>query len=71
MLAEIFNGTITTWNDPKIAELNSGATLPGDKITVFFRSDESGTTENATKFLVRGRQRRLEGRAGQGLDRHR
>ncbi len=51
VLAEIFNGTITTWNDPKIAELNSGATLPGDKITVFFRSDESGTTENATKFL--------------------
>ena len=51
VLAEIFNGTITTWNDPKLAKLNSGATLPGDKITVFFRSDESGTTENATKFL--------------------
>ena len=71
VLAEIFNGTITTWNDPKIAKLNSGVTLPGDKITVFFRSDESGTTENATKFLSRRRQRRLEGRAGQGLDRHR
>jgi phosphate transport system substrate-binding protein len=51
VLAQIFNGTITTWDDPKIAALNSGATLPGDKITVFFRSDESGTTENATKFL--------------------
>ncbi len=52
VLSEIFNGTITTWNDDKIAKLNSGATLPADKITVFFRSDESGTTENATKFLA-------------------
>jgi len=51
VLAEIFNGTITTWDDPKIAKLNEGASLPGEKITVFFRSDESGTTENATKFL--------------------
>ncbi len=51
VLAKIFNGTVTTWNDKAIAELNSGASLPGDKITVFFRSDESGTTENATKFL--------------------
>jgi phosphate transport system substrate-binding protein len=51
VLAGIFKGTITTWNDPKIAKLNADAQLPGDKITVFFRSDESGTTENATKFL--------------------
>jgi phosphate transport system substrate-binding protein len=51
VLAEIFNGSIKNWNDPKIAKLNSGATLPDEPITVFFRSDESGTTENATKFL--------------------
>jgi phosphate transport system substrate-binding protein len=51
VLAEIFNGTIKTWNDPKIAKLNSEAQLPSESITVFFRSDESGTTENATKFL--------------------
>jgi phosphate transport system substrate-binding protein len=51
VLAQIFNGTIKTWNDPAIAKLNSGVNLPGDNITVFFRSDESGTTENATKFL--------------------
>jgi phosphate transport system substrate-binding protein len=51
VLAEIFNGSIKNWNDPKIAKLNSGATLPDAAITVFFRSDESGTTENATKFL--------------------
>jgi phosphate transport system substrate-binding protein len=51
VLSEIFNGTIKTWNDPKIAKLNSGAKLPSANITVFFRSDESGTTENTTKFL--------------------
>lgn len=49
--AKIFQGTITTWNDPAIAKLNPGAKLPVDKITVFFRSDESGTTENFTKYL--------------------
>lgn len=51
VLAKIFDGSITTWNDPAIAKLNSGVTLPSAPITVFFRSDESGTTENATKFL--------------------
>lgn len=51
VLAQIFNGTIKNWNDPKIAKLNPGVNLPGDAITVFFRSDESGTTENTTKFL--------------------
>jgi phosphate transport system substrate-binding protein len=51
VLSEIFNGTIKTWDDAKIAKLNPGVTLPGDAITVFFRSDESGTTENTTKFL--------------------
>ena len=53
VLSEIFNGTIKTWNDPKIAKLNPDATLPDANITVFFRSDESGTTENATKFLAK------------------
>ena len=52
VLANIFNGSIKTWNDPAIAKINPGVTLPGDPITVFFRSDESGTTENATKFLA-------------------
>ena len=52
VLANIFNGTIKTWNDPAIAKLNSGVTLPSAPISVFFRSDESGTTENATKFLA-------------------
>ena len=51
VLSKIFNGTIKTWNDPAIAALNKGVTLPSAAITVFFRSDESGTTENVTKFL--------------------
>ncbi|NMM25471.1 MAG: phosphate ABC transporter substrate-binding protein PstS [Phycicoccus sp.] len=49
--AKIFNGVITTWNDPAIAAINPGATLPAEAIKVFFRSDESGTTENFTKYL--------------------
>lgn len=49
--AKIFNGAITTWNDPAIAALNKGATLPGDPIHVVFRSDESGTTDNFQKYL--------------------
>ena len=49
--AKIFNGVITTWNDPAITALNSGATLPATPIKVFFRSDESGTTENYTAYL--------------------
>src|SRR5215204_2010167 len=51
VLAGIFDGSIKTWDDEKIAKLNSGVELPSEKITVFFRSDESGTTENTTKFL--------------------
>ena len=49
--ADIFNGKITTWNDPAIAAVNPGVTLPSTAIKVFFRSDESGTTENFTKYL--------------------
>ncbi|MGD9957017.1 MAG: phosphate ABC transporter substrate-binding protein PstS [Candidatus Nanopelagicales bacterium] len=51
-LAGIFNNTITKWNDPKIAALNSGATLPDATIAQFHRSDESGTTDNFTKYLI-------------------
>lgn len=50
-LAKIFQGQITTWNDPAIAGLNSGKTLPGSKIVVIFRSDESGTTDNFQLYL--------------------
>jgi phosphate transport system substrate-binding protein len=49
--AKIFNGVITTWNDPAIMAINKGATLPSTAIKVFFRSDDSGTTDNFTKWL--------------------
>jgi phosphate transport system substrate-binding protein len=49
--AKIFNGVITKWNDPAIAAINSGVSLPKTDIKVFFRSDESGTTQNFTKYL--------------------
>ncbi len=51
VIAKIFLGQITTWNDPAIAKVNPGVKLPGTAIKVFFRSDESGTTENFTKYL--------------------
>jgi phosphate transport system substrate-binding protein len=50
-IAGIFKGDITTWNDPKIAALNDGVTLPSDKIAVVHRSDDSGTTQNFTEYL--------------------
>jgi phosphate transport system substrate-binding protein len=51
-LVDIFNGTITTWNDPTIEALNSGLVgYPDAAITVVHRSDGSGTTEIYTKAL--------------------
>ena len=44
VLADIFLGKITRWNDPAIAKLNAGVSLPASAITVAHRSDGSGTT---------------------------
>ena len=44
VLADIFLGKITKWNDPAIAKLNAGVTLPATDITVAHRADGSGTT---------------------------
>jgi phosphate transport system substrate-binding protein len=49
--AKIFSGGITTWNDPAIAALNKGASLPSEPIAVVYRNDESGTTDNFQKYL--------------------
>jgi phosphate transport system substrate-binding protein len=49
--AKIFNGTITTWNDPAIAALNTNARMPAEPIRVVFRSDESGTSDNFQRYL--------------------
>ena len=51
LLAEIYTGKITKWNDPAIAAANSGVTLPDQTIVAFHRSDSSGTTDNFTKYL--------------------
>jgi phosphate transport system substrate-binding protein len=50
-LADIFLGTITKWNDDKIAALNQGVDLPGTDIAVVVRSDGSGTTNIFTTYL--------------------
>ncbi|MFG2574780.1 phosphate ABC transporter substrate-binding protein PstS [Streptomyces sp. NPDC048481] len=51
-IAKIFDGKITNWNDAAIAKLNPGAKLPDLKIQPYHRSDESGTTDNFTKYLI-------------------
>jgi phosphate transport system substrate-binding protein len=51
VLADIFMGTITKWNDPKIAALNPGKNLPNQSITVVHRADGSGTTFIFTDYL--------------------
>ena len=50
-IAGIFLGQIKKWNDPKIAALNSGASLPDQEIVVVHRSDGSGTTYIFTDYL--------------------
>lgn len=49
--ASIFNGTITTWDDPALKAINKGTDLPSTPIHVVFRSDQSGTTDNFQKYL--------------------
>ncbi|TDO14196.1 MULTISPECIES: phosphate ABC transporter substrate-binding protein PstS [Mycobacteriaceae] len=74
VLAKIFSGGITNWNDPAIAALNSGASLPDQKITPIYRSDSSGTTDNFQKYLgaaapeswTKGAGKEFQGGAGEG-----
>jgi phosphate transport system substrate-binding protein len=51
LLADIYLGKITMWNDAAIAAANPGAALPAEKIRVVRRSDGSGTTFNFTNYL--------------------
>jgi phosphate transport system substrate-binding protein len=51
VLAAIFLGEITKWNDPMIAALNQGVSLPDEAIQVVHRSDSSGTTSIFTSYL--------------------
>jgi phosphate transport system substrate-binding protein len=50
-VAGIFDGKITTWDDPAIKADNPDAQLPGVRITAVHRSDDSGTTDNFTQYL--------------------
>ncbi|MEU5612287.1 phosphate ABC transporter substrate-binding protein PstS [Streptomyces sparsogenes] len=50
-LALIFDSKIKKWNDEAIKKLNKGVSLPDLKIQAFHRSDDSGTTDNFTKYL--------------------
>lgn len=52
VLANIFLGHITAWNDPEIMQLNPGVSLPPLSITVIHRSDGSGTTGIFTHYLA-------------------
>jgi len=51
VIADIFQGTITKWNDNAIQRLNTDITLPDQTITVVHRSDGSGTTFVFTSYL--------------------
>jgi len=51
VLADIYLGKITKWNDPKLAELNAGVTLPDLAITPASRTDGSGTNFIFTSYL--------------------
>ena len=74
VIAKIFTGAITMWNDPAIAALNSGANLPSTKITPIYRSDSSGTTDNFQTYLTaaapaswtKGAGKEFQGGAGEG-----
>jgi len=76
--ARIFNGGITTWNDPAIQALNPGATLPAEPIRVVFRSDESGTSDNFQRYLDtasngawgKGAGKKFNGGVGEGAMRN-
>ncbi len=52
LIADIFLGKITSWDDPQIQAVNSGVTLPKQTITVVHRSDGSGTTSIFTHYLA-------------------
>lgn len=74
VLAKIFSGWITNWDDPVIAKLNPGTSLPNTRISPIYRSDSSGTTDNFQKYLAaaaagswnRGAGSEFQGGVGEG-----
>ena len=51
IIADIYLGKITSWDDAQIKAINGSCNLTGQKITPVYRSDNSGTTYNFTDFL--------------------
>jgi phosphate transport system substrate-binding protein len=65
VLANIFLGHITKWNDSRIKALNKGVRLPNENITPIYRSDGSGTSYNFTDYLSRV-SKEWKGKVGKG-----
>jgi phosphate transport system substrate-binding protein len=57
VLADVFQGRITWWDDPQLAALNAGTKLPHTPIRVVFRSDESGSSYLLSEWLSRTSRR--------------
>ena len=53
VLADIFLGKVTEWNDPEIARLNPGVQLPATRVVTVYRSDGSGDTYAFSDFLAK------------------
>lgn len=74
VLARVFSGAITSWDDPALVALNPGVELPALGITPIYRSDSSGTTDNFQKYLsaaapqswTRGEGSEFQGGVGEG-----
>lgn len=74
LLAKIFSGSIKTWDDAAITATNGGKALPAKPITVIYRGEESGTTDNFQQYLAaaapsdwtKGAGKKFNGGVGQG-----
>ncbi len=75
-MAKIFNGSITSWDDPVIKALNAGTNLPSTPIHVIFRNDQSGNSANFQQYLDaasagvwgKGHGETFQGGVGAGAD---
>jgi phosphate transport system substrate-binding protein len=75
VLARIFTGAISRWNDPMLVALNPGTALPDAGIAPIYRADSSGTTDNLQKYLTadapgswtKGVGTEFQGGAGEGV----
>jgi phosphate transport system substrate-binding protein len=65
ILADIYLGKITKWNDKRIKAINKGINLPSENIVPIFRSDASGTSFNFTDYLSKV-SKEFKGKIGKG-----